>query len=265
MGDAFYLPADGELRQGDVAFAQISQVVPRKPQRDWPGATEPDGLPSYGDYDELDGPLNEHGFSDYRVRVWTTRVIVLTQGCELKRAHDQDSRVVVAPIIGETAWDSPDLWRQVKSGVLVPGFHYLPTLSEVEAEALGLNVDDLGPAVVDLAAASLASREMISRRRIARIAPERLVDMQDAVARAFTVRGLASTRELSSLEGRRIMSSHETGLVSPGPVRLVKIHLSGKDETPEDEVTVAWGLRDALPVPPEPDTGVGSGEESVST
>lgn len=257
MDDAFYRHAGNELRQGDIAFAHINQVVPRNAQREWPGPKEPAELPSYGDYHELDGPENEYGYPEYRVRVWPTRVVVLTQGCELKNAHPQDSRVLVAPIVSKSAWDHPELWKQIEAGTMVPGFFYLPELTEEEAKDLGLELGDLGPAVVDLAAASLASRELVGRRRIACIAPPHIVVLQDAVSRAFTVRGLASTRELEGLEGRTIISAHETALTSPGPVRLVKIHVSGIGAGTEDELTVAWGLRDVAPQPKDEaaDTG----------
>lgn len=243
MARDFYTKADGDLAQGDIAFSYVSQVVPRKPQKDWPGGTETADLPSYGDYHELDGPTNKHGYPDYRVRVWPIRVAVLTQGCELRWAHDQDSRVVVAPIIGESSWDSPELWRRLEAGELIPGFFYLPALEAAEADELGLEGNELGPAVVDLAAASLASREMMVRRRIARIAPPEVVGLQDAISRAYSVRGLAKTADLAGLEGRTILGSNETGLISQGPVRLVKVHLSGVGDAGPDEVTVAWGLR----------------------
>lgn len=257
MGDSFYAEPLGALRQGDIAFAYISQVVPLNAQLGWPGPSEECELPDYGTYDRLDGPVNEHGHPEYRVYVWPIRIVVITQGCDLDHAHQEDSRVVVAPIVGKESWDQPSLWKQCEAGTHVPGFYYLPQLDDCGAEALGLGSTDLGPAVADLSSCALVSREIVTRRRIARINSKNLVGLQDAVARAFTVRGLASTRDLASLEGRTILAMRETPLTSPGPVRLVKVHVSAIGDESEDELTVAWGMRSGTRA--AGDTGVDAG------
>lgn len=196
-------------------------------------------MPTFGDGGQADAldPGDEY---DYIVYVWKGPVIVLHQNCEIAHAHPEDSRVVIAPLVSPDAWpDGP--WKELRENS-IPGYYYLPATTPEEAEALGTEIEE---SVIVFSSVTTISRELLTHQRVARVRHEKLVELQDGYARATTVRGLASTRELDGLSGKRIVKATESSLTSPGPVRLAKILLTGGDPEEEDEVTVAWGLRKA--------------------
>lgn len=183
----------------------------------------------------MEGPEGE-----YIVRVWKGLVIVLHQNCEIEFAHPHDSRAVVAPVVAESQWPKGP-WDQIRKGRL-PGYFYLPQPTAEEAEELTGSFQE-GTAV--FASRTLSHIDALSQTRVATLRHDRLIELQDAYARAVTVRGLASTRELDNLKGRTILDIRETAITDPGPSRLVKVFLNGTAAGEEEEATVTWGVRKA--------------------
>lgn len=215
-------------------------MVPAHPgNKRWPGEKVIDALPLFGEDGEFDEYVDGDG--GYRVFVWKGLVIVLHQNCEIANAHEEDSRLVVAPVVSPAQWPSGQ-WTNLRENRL-PGYFYLPESTAEEDEVLEGPIPE---GVVVFASCANISRELLLKTRIARVSHDHLVALQDAYVRTSTVRGLASTRELDVLSGKTIISAQETSVSVPGPVQLTKVFLAGDSGEPEDEdeMTVAsWGVR----------------------
>lgn len=221
-----------------MAVSYFAQLCSSRAGRRWPGRLSIAELPEFGEYDEHlagSGPLG-----DYCVRVWAGPVVVLSQSCEIQQAHDEDSRLVVAPLVTPEQWQEGP-WDAFRKGLPIPGYHYLPKPDEAEREVLAMPEDQESEYAVVFASQTLTHRGLITAARFARIVD--VVALQDSYARSTTIRGLASTRELGGLEGKRIVSALETPVTNPGPVRLAKVHLVDDSDGSTDEITVAWGVR----------------------
>ncbi len=227
------------LHQGDIARAYVHQLVPRSGGgRAYPGDEAFERLPDYGAFDEI---RPDH--SGYVIRVWTLAVIVVTQNCELERSHEEDSRVVVAPLFMEEAFGDAGFWRQLCAN-RIPGYHLLPAMSDDEASELGLD-EPIPASVVDFSGLCLTSRDLIKPRRFAKLHQDMLVAFQDSYVRASTVRGLAPLASVMGdgrdIRGMTIQDVRDTSTTASGPLRLAKVYLRGDED--DDELEVSWGFR----------------------
>jgi len=164
--------------------------------------------------------------------------MVIHQNCEIEYADNEDSRLLVAPLVAREQWPNGP-WEEIERGVL-PSYLYLPEMTEVEARLLELD-EPLPAAAVALASATCISRGIVKSSRIGTMETEDLPGLQEALVRFFSVRGWGSTEALQRLEGLRIVSATETSETVAGPAPLSKVILAGDDD--DDEITVAWGVR----------------------
>jgi len=243
-GTALYRSPSKALRQGDVALAEFHQLRARGGEPAAPGessAASPD-VPYLGPYRDYPLELSLPGTEEKKtrvLRVWVGYVLLLHQSCEIEYADEADSRLIVSPLVLRNHWSSGP-WSLIERDEL-PGFMYLPRLSEEDAEAIGCK-KGIPEAAVAFASTTLLSRAIFKPNRLASLRPEHLGRLQASAVRFFSVRGWASTRELANLVGKTVVDAQETAESVPGPSRLAKVLLRG-EEGSDDEVTVTWGLR----------------------
>lgn len=247
-----YRPPAKKIRQGDIAVAEFIQLRAIHDRRG-PGtaAAVDTQLPFFGipTPHEIAMPMPD-GKDRLRVLlVWEGPVVVLHQNCEIDLASDDDSRLVVAPMVLSAKWPG-DHWDLIRGGI-APGYFYLPPVSADQAAELGLG-SELPEGAVAFAGTCLVGREIVRPGRMASITQAGLGGLQDAISRFFGVRGYASTRDLPNLSGKRLVSLHETGQTVEGPARLVKmIFGDGPRESADEEATVTYfGFRKSSEVAP---------------
>jgi hypothetical protein len=254
----FYRLHSSKLRQGDVAFAEFVQL--RSPH-DLPGpgpeTAIDDSLPFFGEHQDFKLDLaTEEGKHDNRVlRLWKGPVVVLHQACELDWASDNDSRLIVAPLVLETNWPG-DHWTILRKNLL-PGFFYLPAGTPEEAARIGGN-RPLPEAAVALSSTCLVGRQIVERKRYATLSSAALAPFQNAISRFFTIRGYQELGDLAGLVGKRIVGIEDTGQWVEGPSLVVKIvfgeNLNEADDA-DDEASMAYfGVRRSAPRQPRPET-----------
>ncbi len=164
--------------------------------------------------------------------------MVIHQNCELKYADENDSRVLVAPIISKSMWPGRH-WGTIAQNQL-PSFFHLPGLSEEQADALGLEVEWPESAVA-FASTTLLSRGIVKPNRVLGLTPKAVGKLQELLVRFSTARGWGSHDDLRTLVGYTVKDVFATSETVPGPVSLAKVILE-KEGEPE-EITVAWGVR----------------------
>lgn len=238
-------PARRSLRQGDIALCEFSQL--RHRNRDVKG---PDSdvatpyLPSHGTSVDLEIPPQQWPFAGEPpvVRVWQGWVIVVTQGCVLDNADEDDSRLIIAPLATEERWpEGPWESGHLKQDVL-PDYFYLPGLTAEAAEALG-HKEEWPAAVVDLGSLALVSRGLVKSRRLLSLSTEALLPFQDKVSRSLTTRGYASHQTLKGLAGRKIVDVVQSDAFVQGPSRLSKVTIAEDENGEDDEITLFIGTR----------------------
>jgi hypothetical protein len=240
-------PTRKALRQGDVALCELSQL--RHRNRDTAGGpaeslTAPD-LANHGAHRDLiierqDWPWDG---APPVVRIWQCFVIVLSQNCEIEHANEEDSRLLVAPLATEERWPEGP-WDYLRQNLL-PGYFYLPGVSE-EEDGKGVGLKQPWPeAAVDLASATAVSRGLIQSRRVLSLETAALAPFQDKISRFFTTRGYADIAPLRALPGRQIVDVVQTDAVVSGPTRLSKMTIAETTEGAgdEDEITLYVGTR----------------------
>lgn len=241
-------PSGRRLAQGDIAFAEFSQLRARSSDRPGPGAADRASpqLPFFGepiDF-EIDVPL-PNGREETRVlRIWSGYVLVLHQACELEFADDNDSRLVVAPLASPELWPEAP-WRLLRENQ-IPGYFYLPPITSERSTALGLP-GEWPEAVACLASTTLSSTALIKPRRELSVAPAVLPILQDTVTRFFAIRGFADLAAAKGTEGKRLLRVVETNQTVQGPSKLVKLYFGeegGDPEEADDELSLTcWGVR----------------------
>jgi hypothetical protein len=241
-------PSKQSLRQGDISITEFHQIRARSGDRRGPAGSDHAApqLPFLGDPTDFEVNVPQADGSDEMriVRIWSGFVMVLHQNCEIEFAHPEDSRVLIAPIVPSDRWPEAS-WKYLRENV-IPGYFYLPGLTDAEAKKLGLP-RSWPEAVVALASSTLSSVGLIKPRRQLSLAPGMLPYLHDSIARFFAVRGFAGMRELGGVVGKRIVSVEDANQTVPGPSRLVKVYF-GENPTEaderDDELTVAyWGVR----------------------
>lgn len=232
------------LAQGDIALTEVVQLRSASGSEGrGPGPSEAASpeLPYLGAYEDFEF---DAGSSTERriVRVWKALAIVISQNCEIEWASDQDSRLVVAPVVTRAQWpDAP--WEHFRRNP-PPGYFYLPPLSEDEAVALGLP-EPWPESVVVVGTLTTTTRRLVKPRRVISLAIEQLPRLQDTVSRFFGVRGFATVAALDAIRGATVREVVDTGLTVSGPSRLVKVFTAPAGEGgADDEVTVSYfGVR----------------------
>lgn len=169
--------------------------------------------------------------------------MVISQNCEIEWGNEQDSRLIVAPVVSRAQW--PDAPWEYFARNPPPGYLYLPPLDQSEAAGLGLP-DAWPESVVVLGSVTTTTKRLVKPRRVISVAMEQIPRLQDAVSRFFGVRGFAAIPALDALVGSTVKDVVETGLTVTGPSRLVKVFTApaGDDGGADDEVTVSYfGVR----------------------
>lgn len=239
-------PFRRKIRQGDIALAEFHQLKsPSGSERKGPSGQSiaaPD-LPYFGPAIDYEIEVERAGTTEKRIlRVWQGFVMVTHQACEIDFANENDSRLTVAPIASRELWPEAP-WEALKDN-RVPGFFYLPPL---EAGGVDGFDQDWPESLVALSSSTASSNGLIRGRRVLSLETDRLVDLQDAIARFYSVRGFAGVSELEQVKGKRIARIVETGRTIPGPSTLIKVVLgdNAKEvDDADDEVTVTyWGVR----------------------
>lgn len=201
-------------------------------------------LPSHGTSVDLEIPPSQWPFAGEPpvVRLWQGWVIVVTQGCVLDNADEDDSRLIIAPLATEERWpEGPWESRHLKQDVL-PDYFYLPGLNTEAAAALGLK-EEWPAAVVDLGSLALVSRGLVKPRRLLSLSTEALLPFQDKVCRSLTTRGYASHETLNGLAGRKIVDVVQSDALVQGPTRLSKVTIAEDENGEDDEITLFIGTR----------------------
>lgn len=239
-----------KIRQGDISFAEFVQLRGTGDLKG-PGADIADEqIPYFG----TPKPFEiEFTGADAQPRkrilfLWEGLVIVLHQNCEIDFASVDDSRLVVAPVVLEANWPGAH-WDLIRRGV-VPGYLYLPPLSEGEATELELT-SPLPEGAAVLAGTSVVGRDVVRPGRIASLSQTGVRDLQDSIGRFFSVRGYASTDDLPNVEGKRLVHLEDSGQTVEGPGRLIKMIFGeeGSDEGDEEATVTYFGVRKASPRP----------------
>jgi hypothetical protein len=240
-------PSKKKLRQGDIAHGEFCQLRAATGDRRGPGdqhLAAPD-LPFLGEPVDFELSVEVGERSERRiVRLWQGFVMVLHQNCEIDFGHEEDSRVLVAPVVSRERWPEGP-WGILRDNKL-PGYLYLPGLSPEEAQELGLPAA-WPESVTILASSALSSVGLIRPRREISLSQGMLPHLQDAMARFSGTRGFASLTELDGIAGKRIVEVTETGQTISGPSSLVKVFFGENDVEPDDrddELTISyWGVR----------------------
>lgn len=236
------------LRQGDIAVAEFHQLRARTGDRPGPAGQDQvaSDFPFLGEPTDFELRLPRPGESEEVrvVRVWRGFAVVLHQNCEIDFAHGDDSRVLIAPI---TTWDRwPEgSWKYLRENT-IPGYFYLPPLSEEDARSLGLP-RSWPEGVAVLASSTLSSIGLIKSRRQLSLTQAMLPHLQDCLGRFYGTRGFGGERELTAVIGRRVVQVQDTNQTVAGPSRLMKVYFGEDGSEPDerdDELTVAyWGVR----------------------
>jgi hypothetical protein len=242
--ESFYAPFSKKaIRQGDIALCEFHQLrsAGGEPPGPGPDALANEDLPYLGPY--RDYPLTvtrpESGAKVDRVlRVWTGFGMIIHQNCELEYADQNDSRVLVAPIVSKSMW-SLGSWDLIAKSQL-PGFFHLPPLSKTEADAFEVGAEWPESAVA-FASTTLLSRGIVKPNRVLGLAPRTIGRLQELLVRFATVRGWGSHDTLKRLVGYTVKDVHATSETVPGPASLAKVILEREGEP--EEITVAWGVR----------------------
>jgi hypothetical protein len=233
-----------KIRQGDISFAEFVQL--RAPgDLKGPGEDISDEqIPYFGspmpfevEFTGVDGAPRKR-----ILFLWEGFVVVLHQNCEIDFASVDDSRLVVAPVVLEAKWPGPH-WDLIRRGG-VPGYLYLPPLSNEEATGLGLTTPVPEGAAV-IAGACVVGRDVVRPGRIATLSQTGVRDLQDSISRFFAVRGYASTEDLPNIAGKRLIHLEETSQTVEGPARLIKMIFGDEgSERGDEEATVTYfGVR----------------------
>jgi len=238
-----YEPHGKKLRQGDIAICEFHQLRARSGEPKGPGGTAAPNaqLPDFGPSQTFEIPVELPGQGQpviRHLRLWIGPLMVIHQSCELEYADSDDSRVLVAPVVSSTRWTTGP-WELIRRGAL-PGYFYLPGLSEGEGAELGLDAGWPDSAVV-LASSTLVSRGLVKNGRMFRLAADELPALQSSLVVFSSVRGWADADAVVALKGKSIVDVQETVELVPGPSRLTKVFLAGDDGS--DEVTVVCGVR----------------------
>jgi len=232
-----------KLRQGDIALCEFHQLRARSGEGKGPGdsAVANEDLPYLGEPQDFEIKVVVPGRDEpvrRIVRIWFGWVVVLTQSCELEYADEQDSRVLVAPLVSRALWSNGP-WELIERDAL-PGFLSLPSVAADEVDEV-----DLGAAwpesAVALASATLVSRGVVAPNRVISLSPPWVTRLQEALVRFTSVRGWADVPAAEALRGKVIVDVRETVESVPGPARLTKVVLDDPDGG--DEITVVCGLR----------------------
>lgn len=247
-GSAFFRRhAANRLAQGDIALIEVVQLRSASGSEGrGPGPTElvSPQLPHLGAYEDFEFDAPSGSATERRiVRVWKILAMVISQNCEIEWADDQDSRLVVAPVVSRAQW--PDAPWEYFARNPPPGYLYLPPLDDGEAAALGLP-EPWPESVVVLGSLTTTTKRLVKPRRVISLAIEQLPRLQDSISRFFGVRGFATIAALDALRGSSVRDVVETGLTVAGPSRLVKVFTApaGEDGGADDEVTVSYfGVR----------------------
>jgi hypothetical protein len=136
-------------------------------------------------------------------------------------------------------------WKYLRENT-IPGYFYLPALTEVAASKLDLP-RSWPESVVVLASSTLSSVGLIKPRRQLSLTTEMLPHLHDSLARFFAIGGFGGTRELTGVAGKRIVRVEDANRTVAGPSRLMKVYFGESADEPDerdDELTVAyWGVR----------------------
>lgn len=235
------------VRQGDIAYGEFCQLRAPTGDRLGPGDqrfTAPN-LPFLGEPTDFEVMVQVHEKSEPRlIRLWQGFVLVIHQNCEIDFGNENDSRLLVAPIVSRELW--PEGRWELLRGNRLPGYFYLPEIRSEEATELGLPVE-WPESVTVLASATPSSIGLVQRRREMTLSQGMLPHLQDSLARFFVTRGFAGVAELEGVVGKRIVRTVETNQMIAGPSRLMKVVLGETMVEPDeqdDEITVSyWGVR----------------------
>ena len=164
--------------------------------------------------------------------------MALTQSCDMDYQDTRDSRLLVAPVVFRSKWQGKH-WEQLLHGN-VPGFVYLPSLSEEELGTIGVK---LWPADEE-ASVVLGSACVISRRIAGKpifgLSNEMRILLQERLVVYWSVRNWSTAGQFERLKGKRIADIKTTDEKFDGPGRLYKLVLANGDE---DEATIGLVLR----------------------
>ena len=225
-------------------MCEYHQLRARSGEPPGPGAAaiSNEDLPYLGEYQNFELSLTAPagGTITRQLRVWFGFVMVIHQGCEIDYADENDSRLLVAPVVSRANWSNGP-WEMIEKRE-IPGYMHLPALEMAAAAEFGIEASWPESAVA-LASATLLSRAIVKPNRVMTLTPKALPFLQESLVRFSSVRGWGSVESLSNLVGLRIASVAETAETVPGPARLAKVVLDGGEPEREDEITVAWGLR----------------------
>jgi hypothetical protein len=243
----FRRPATRNVSQGDIAIAEFHQLRARSGDRLAPGSADyaSERLPFLGQFSDhrVEVPVGDQ-VEERVLRVWTGYVMVLHQACEIDFADNNDSRLLIAPLVSESMWPEGP-WSALREN-LVPGYFYLPELSDVAARQLGLETG-IPESVVAFASGALSSYGLIKPRRELALVPDLLPHLQDAMVRFSAVRGFNTFNNLDALKGKRVVDVRETDQKVRGPSRLIKVYLGdnyAQADDGDDEASVAYfGVR----------------------
>jgi hypothetical protein len=243
VSNAAYRKPLRRLRQGDIALCEYHQLRARSGEGRGPGPEEVsnEDLPFLGEWQDFEVPVRVPGRDrpvSRVLRVWIGYVVILSQSCELEYADEQDTRVMVAPLVSRATWPG-DQWQLIERGSL-PGYCALPA---ADAEELtGTDFGEAWPAsAVAFGSATLVSGAIVRPNRVLALAPSVVVRLQEAFVRFTTVRGWADVSAAQNVVGKTVIGVQETIESVPGPARLTKVFLDAPDGG--DEITVVCGLR----------------------
>ena len=227
----------GRYRQGDLCLAYFHQL--RTPNdAPGPGAEDVTGrnLPFFGEATDHPFKLEKRNLE---LRVWTGWVMILNQGCDLERLDDNDSRLIIAPVVFKTKWPGDVRWSQIRDGA-APGYMFLPAMREADRNRTGSPKG--WPQGVE-AAAVLSSTTTIGRRVAGEpafgLSSEMQHLLQQRLVSFFSVRDWKAAKQRKEILGKQILEISETDERTDGPAKLYKIHLADPGaDTGDDEITV---------------------------
>jgi hypothetical protein len=240
-------PSKKKLRQGDIAYGEFCQLRAATGDRRGPGDQHVAAadLPFLGEPVDFEVTVQVGERSERRiVRLWQGFVMVLHQNCEIDFGNEEDSRVLIAPVVSQDLWPEGP-WQLLRDNKL-PGYFYLPGLQEQKAQELSLPTP-WPESVTVLASSTLSSVGLVRPRREIALSQGMLPYLQDSMARFSGTRGFGGVPELEGIAGKRIVKVTETGQTIGGPSSLIKVFFGENDEEPDDrddELTVSyWGVR----------------------
>lgn len=233
-------PARPELRQGDLAVTFCHQLRAAKNDPEGPGPADAatEKIPYFGDYQDI--PVTYGQAPDNRnlvLRVWPCWAMVLFQSCELDHQEEDDSRVLVAPIVFEPKWPG-DHWGPIRDGQRA-GYLYLPPMESTELPALkarGWPTDT--HAAVALASASVISKRLLTPKGRFSLSPHMTMVAQHRLVSFFSMRNWSRSEHADIMEGMKVVGVRRTSEVHPGPGPLFKVVLEGDDDSDEMNVDI---------------------------